>query len=103
VSRGRIGIVSTDADLPERLQRLASGPGPQSLDHSWRPAPAPRRGRFRIVVDMPWDASAHMGTGAYSEAMVRALARSATDAELVKWSSDLSPSEPSSFRLRTHL
>ena len=30
---------------------------------------------LRICVDLPWDASACMGTGAYSETMVRALAK----------------------------
>lgn len=30
---------------------------------------------LRVVVDLPWDASACMGTGAYSETMVRALVR----------------------------
>ena len=31
--------------------------------------------RRRIAVDFPWDASACMGTGTYSETMVRALAK----------------------------
>jgi len=38
---------------------------------------------LRIVVDMPWDASACMGTGAYSEAMVRALAKAAPEARII--------------------
>ena len=42
---------------------------------------APRQAT--IVVDMPWDASAHMGTGAYAESMVRALAAAAADADIV--------------------
>src|SRR5262245_30179058 len=32
-----------------------------------------------IAVDFPWDASACMGTGAYSETMVRALAKARPD------------------------
>jgi glycosyltransferase involved in cell wall biosynthesis len=32
---------------------------------------------LRIYVDLPWDAAACMGTGAYSETMVRALAKAA--------------------------
>lgn len=34
---------------------------------------------FRVAVDFPWDASACMGTGAYSETMARALAMSAPE------------------------
>lgn len=37
---------------------------------------------LRIYVDLPWDASSCMGTGAYSETMVRALAKAASDATL---------------------
>lgn len=37
---------------------------------------------LKIVVDMPWDASACMGTGAYSESMVRALAKAAPECAL---------------------
>jgi glycosyltransferase involved in cell wall biosynthesis len=35
---------------------------------------------LRIFVDFPWDASACMGTGAYSETMVRSLAQAAPEA-----------------------
>ncbi len=35
-----------------------------------------------IAVDFPWDASACMGTGAYSETMVRALAKAAPGAQI---------------------
>lgn len=38
---------------------------------------------LRIVVDLPWDASACMGTGAYSETMVRALAATAPQASII--------------------
>jgi glycosyltransferase involved in cell wall biosynthesis len=38
---------------------------------------------LRIGVDFPWDASACMGTGAYSETMVRALARAAPDDQIL--------------------
>jgi len=38
---------------------------------------------LRIAVDFPWDASACMGTGAYSETMVRALAKAAPNAEII--------------------
>ena len=37
---------------------------------------------LRVYVDLPWDASSCMGTGAYSETMVRALAKAAPDALL---------------------
>jgi glycosyltransferase involved in cell wall biosynthesis len=39
--------------------------------------------KLKIAVDFPWDASACMGTGAYSETMVRALAKAAPEAEIV--------------------
>jgi glycosyltransferase involved in cell wall biosynthesis len=42
-----------------------------------------RRKGLRIVVDFPFDASACMGTGAYSEAMVRALAAAAPDSRII--------------------
>ncbi len=35
---------------------------------------------FHVVVDLPWDASAAMGTGAYSETVVRSMARVAPEA-----------------------
>jgi glycosyltransferase involved in cell wall biosynthesis len=38
---------------------------------------------LKICVDFPWDASACMGTGAYSESMVRALAEAAPDAKIM--------------------
>lgn len=38
---------------------------------------------LRIGVDFPWDASACMGTGAYSESMVRALAKAAPDDQIL--------------------
>lgn len=38
---------------------------------------------LRIVVDFPWDASACMGTGAYSESMVRALALAAPRSRII--------------------
>jgi len=38
---------------------------------------------LRIAVDFPWDASACMGTGAYSESMVRALAQAAPDDQIL--------------------
>lgn len=38
---------------------------------------------LRICVDFPWDASACMGTGAYSESMVRALAQAAPDVNII--------------------
>jgi glycosyltransferase involved in cell wall biosynthesis len=41
------------------------------------------RDEFRIVIELPWDASACMGTGAYSETMVRALALAAPQSTLI--------------------
>lgn len=38
---------------------------------------------LRIAIDLPWDASAHMGTGVYSETMTRALAEAAPEFELL--------------------
>jgi glycosyltransferase involved in cell wall biosynthesis len=46
---------------------------------------------LRIAVDFPWDASAHMGTGAYSETMVRALAQAALESEIILLISRESP------------
>lgn len=46
---------------------------------------------LRIAVDFPWDASACMGTGAYSETMVRALARVAKDCEITLLVSGVAP------------
>ena len=37
----------------------------------------------RIAVDMPWNNSSHMGTGVYSETMVRALAIAAPNSEIL--------------------
>lgn len=44
---------------------------------------APSKVRLRVGVDFPWDASACMGTGAYSESMVRSLARAAPESEII--------------------
>jgi glycosyltransferase involved in cell wall biosynthesis len=38
--------------------------------------------KLRIAVDFPWDASACMGTGAYSETTIRALARAAPQSKI---------------------
>ena len=38
---------------------------------------------LRVAVDMPWDSTARMGTGAYSETMVRALASVAPRARIM--------------------
>lgn len=50
---------------------------------SGSPAPNGVGGKgLHIAVDFPWDASACMGTGAYSETMVRALASVAPDVKI---------------------
>ncbi len=46
---------------------------------------------LRIAVDFPWDASAHMGTGAYSESMVRALAAAAPGSTITLIVSEAAP------------
>ena len=38
---------------------------------------------LRIAVELPWDASSHMGTGAYSETMVRALSAAAPESTVL--------------------
>ena len=48
----------------------------------WEPRLVPGPRPLHIAVDFPWDASACMGTGAYSETMVRALAVAAPEATL---------------------
>jgi len=44
--------------------------------------------RLRIAVDFPWDAAAHMGTGAYSETMVNCLARARPDFDITLLASE---------------
>ncbi len=46
---------------------------------------------LEIAVDFPWDASACMGTGAYSETMVRALAKAAPESRITLLVSPQSP------------
>jgi glycosyltransferase involved in cell wall biosynthesis/peptidoglycan/xylan/chitin deacetylase (PgdA/CDA1 family) len=50
----------------------------------------PVKDRLRIAVDLPWDASAHMGTGSYSETIVRAIASFSPESEILLITDDQS-------------
>jgi len=57
---------------------------------------------LRIAVEMPWDASAHMGTGAYSETMVRALAEAAADSRIMVITPEGAPQSITSSNVSYH-